>query len=119
VEVRDLVAQDVADYFEALKLHPRNFNNQLSMLRTFFGFCQTRGWLSKHADLLSRVERRFASGSDIEIFTPGELRALLAAAPPRCDLPRHPGVRGSPYRKGRYSVSRIVSLGHKPCSKTW
>jgi integrase len=82
VEVRDLVAQDVADYLEGLKLHPRNFNNQLSMLRTFFGFCQTRGWLSKHADLLSRVERRSASGSDIEIFTPGELRGLLAAAPP-------------------------------------
>jgi hypothetical protein len=43
VEVRDLIAQDVADYFEWLKLHPRNFNNQLSMLRTFFGFCQARG----------------------------------------------------------------------------
>ena len=52
------------------------------MLRTFFGFCQARGWLSKHADLLSGVERRSATGSDIEIFTPGELRALLAAAPP-------------------------------------
>ena len=80
-EVRDLVAQDVADYLEGLKLHPRNFNNHLSMLRTFFGFCQARGWLSKHADLLSRVERRSASDSDIEIFTPRELRALLAAAP--------------------------------------
>ena len=44
VEVRALVAQDVAaDYFDELKLHPRNFNNQLSMLRTFFGFCQARG----------------------------------------------------------------------------
>ena len=28
------------------------------------------------------VERRSGSGSEIEIFTPGELRALLAAAPP-------------------------------------
>ena len=52
------------------------------MLRTFFRFCQARGWLSKHADLLSRVERRSAIGSEIEIFTPGELRGLLAAAPP-------------------------------------
>ena len=82
LEVRQLVAQDVADYLEGLKLHSRSFNNQLSMLRTFFRFCQARGWLSKHADLLSRVERRSATGSDIEIFTPGELRALLAAAPP-------------------------------------
>ena len=82
VEVRNLVAQDVAGYLEELKLHPRNFNNQLSMLRTFFGFCQARNWLSKHADLLSAVERRSASGSDIEIFTPGELRVLLEAVPP-------------------------------------
>ena len=52
------------------------------MLRTFFGFCQARGWLSRHADLLSRIERRSATGSAIEIFTPKELRALLAAAPP-------------------------------------
>jgi integrase len=81
LEVRELVAQDVADYLEGLKLHPRNFNNQFSMLRTFFRFCQARGWLSKHAALLSRIERRSATGSDIEIFTPGELRALLAAAP--------------------------------------
>jgi integrase len=82
LEVRELAAQDVADYLEGLKLHSRSFNNQLSMLRTFFRFCQARGWLSKHTDLLSRIERRSATGSDIEIFTPAELRALLAAASP-------------------------------------
>ena len=82
LEVRELAAQDVADYLEGLKLHSRSFNNHHSMLRTFFRFCQARGWLSKHADLLSSVERRSGSGSEIEIFTPGELRALLAAAPP-------------------------------------
>ena len=82
IEVRELIAQDVADYLEGLKLHSRSFNNHLSMLRTFFRFCQARGWLSKHADLLSRIERRSATGSEIEIFTPGELRSLLAAAPP-------------------------------------
>ena len=50
------------------------------MLRTFFRFCQARGWLSKHVNLLSRVERRSGSGSEIETFTPEELRRLLAAA---------------------------------------
>jgi integrase len=82
IEVRELIAQDVADYLEGLKLHSRSFNNHLSMLRTFFRFCQARGWLSKHSDPLSRIERRSATGADIEIFTPGELRGLLAAAPP-------------------------------------
>ena len=80
VEVRELVPQDVADYLEGLKLRSRSFNNHLAMLRTFFRFCQARGWLSEHADLLSRIERQSATGSDIEIFTPGELRALLASA---------------------------------------
>ena len=83
LEVRELVAQDVADYLEELKLHSRSFNNHLSMLRTFFRFCQARGWLSTHVNLLSRVERRSGSGSDIEIFTPEELRRLLAAASSR------------------------------------
>ena len=83
LEVRELVAQDVADYLEGLKLQPRGFNNHASMLRTFFGFCQARGWLSKHVDLLSRVERRSGSGGEIRIFTPEELRKLLAVASPR------------------------------------
>ena len=83
VEVRDLVAQGVADYLERLKLQPRGFNNHVAMLRTFFRFCQARGWLSKEVDLLSRVELRSGSAGEIEIFTPEELCKLLAASTPR------------------------------------
>jgi hypothetical protein len=39
--------QDVADFLNRLKLQPRGFNNFLLMLRTFFRFCQVRGWLSR------------------------------------------------------------------------
>ena len=81
-EVRQLVAQDIADYLEGLKLSPRSFNNCRASLRTFFRFCVARGWLSKHADLLSRVERRSGSGGEIQIFTPGELRSF-SLRPPR------------------------------------
>jgi integrase len=83
VEVRTLVAQDVGDYLEGLKLQPRGFNNHARVLQTFFRFCQARRWLSKHVDLLSRIERRSGSGSEIEIFTPEELRKLFAAASAR------------------------------------
>lgn len=82
LEVRELVAQDVADYLERLNLHPRMYNNQLSMLRTFLRFCQARGWLSKHEDLLSAAERRSRTQSEIEIFTPGELRRILTVTAP-------------------------------------
>lgn len=82
VEVRQLPPKDVADFLDGLKLQARGFNNFMLMLRTFFRFCQVRGWLSREVDLLGMVEKRTGTASEIEIFTPGELRALLAAAPP-------------------------------------
>ena len=99
VEVRQLPPKDVADFLNGLKLQPRGFNNFVLMLRTFFRFCQARGWLSSEVDLLARVEKRTGPASEIEIFTPGELRALLAAAPPHvAQMPRHPGIRRCAHR---------------------
>jgi integrase len=82
IEVRQLPPKDVADFLDGLKLQARGFKNFALMLRTFFRFCQARGWLSREVDLLAMVEKRTGPASEIEIFTPGELRALLAAAPP-------------------------------------
>lgn len=83
MEVRQLTPQDVADWLAGLNCSPRSFNNFTLALRTFFKFCQSRRWLSKDSDLLAQVERRTGGKSDIEIFTPAELRAILAAASPR------------------------------------
>ncbi|MDD5350753.1 MAG: hypothetical protein PHQ12_11135, partial [Chthoniobacteraceae bacterium] len=83
MEVRQVTPQDVLDWLTELKLSARSYNNYALMLRTFFAFCTTRGWLSKDIDLLSMVERRTGDKSDIEIFTPQELRAIMAAASPR------------------------------------
>jgi integrase len=83
VEARQLSPQDVANYLGKLKLQPRGFNNHGLMLRTFFGFCQARGWLSKDVDLLSRVEKRSGTQAEIEIFTHEELLKLLGTASPR------------------------------------
>lgn len=82
-EVRQLSAQDVADWLEALDVTARTVNNTALLLRTFFGFCQTRQWLSKDVDLMERVTRKTQAKKDIEIFTPSELRKLLHAANPR------------------------------------
>ncbi len=82
-EVRQLSAQDVADWLEDLDVTPRSINNTALLLRTFFGFCQTRQWLSKDVDLMERVTRKNQAKNDIEIFTPPELRKLLDAAIPR------------------------------------
>jgi integrase len=83
VEVRQLSPQDVTDFLDSMKLQARRFNNFALMLRTFFRFCQARGWLSRDVDLLATVEKRTGPSSEIEIFTPEELRKLLGASPGR------------------------------------
>lgn len=83
LEVRQLAPQDVADYLAALKVESRSFNNTILLLKTFFGFCQSRNWLSKDVNLLSLVERKSGTKGEIEIFTPKELRAILEKAKSR------------------------------------
>jgi integrase len=79
-DISALVPDDVARFFDGLKLSPRSYNNFLRTLRTFFGFAQRHGWLSKEADLLARVEKRSENRAPVEIFAPKELTALFGSA---------------------------------------
>jgi integrase len=79
-DVSALVPDDVAAFFEGLRLAPRSYNNFLRAVRTFFLFAQNRGWLSKEVDLLALVEKRSEKRAPVEIFTPAELKALLKNA---------------------------------------
>src|SRR5207249_2503318 len=78
--VSALVPDDVAAFFERLRLSPRSYNNFLRTLRTFLTFAENHGWLSKEIDLLARVERRSETRAPVEIFTPSQLTALLKNA---------------------------------------
>lgn len=82
-DVRQLAPQDVSDFLAALRLSPRSFNNHVLLLRTFFRFCQVRGWLSHDTDLLGGVERRRNATRDIQILSVAEMRKLLAVAQSR------------------------------------
>ena len=79
-DVNAIAPDDVAAFFENLRLSPRSHNNFVRTLRTFFVFAQRHGWLSKEVDLLERVEKRSEKRSPVEIFTPSELAAILASA---------------------------------------
>jgi len=79
-DVSALVPDDVAGFFQRLRLSPRSHNNFLRMLRTFFAFAQRHGWLSKETDLLARVEKRSEKPAPVEIFTPAQLAILLKNA---------------------------------------
>jgi len=79
-DVSAITPDDVAAFFDGLKLSPRSYNNFLRTVRTFFLFAQNHGWLSKEVDLLARVEKRSEKRAPVEIFTPAELTALLKNA---------------------------------------
>jgi len=82
-DVNAITPDDVATFFDGLKLSPRSHNNFLCALKTFFRFAQKHDWLSKEVDLLSRVEKRNGKPIPVEIFTPSELAALLRHASPQ------------------------------------
>jgi len=82
-DVNAIAPDDVAAFFDKLKLSPRSYNNFLRALRTFFAYAQRHDWLSKEADLLSRVETRNEKPTPVEIFTPSELANLLKHASPQ------------------------------------
>ena len=77
-----LTPDDVRAFFSALRLSPRSFNNYRNALGTFFTFAQTRGWLSKEADLLASIDKRKEKAAPVEIFQPSEMAALLKHATP-------------------------------------
>jgi len=79
-DVNAIAPDDVAAFFEHLRLSPRSHNNFLRALQTFFTFAQKHGWLSKEVDLLERVEGRSEKRTPVEIFTPPELAAILGSA---------------------------------------
>jgi integrase len=81
-DVNALTPDDLKAFFEsqATKLSARSHNNFLRTIKTFLRFAQNHGWLSKEADLLSRVEKRSEKPTPVEIFTPTQIAALLKHA---------------------------------------
>jgi integrase len=79
-DVNAISPDDVAAFFENLRLSPRSHNNFVRMLRTFFVFAQKHGWLSEEVDLLERVEKRSEKRTPVEIFMPSELTEILGNA---------------------------------------
>jgi integrase len=132
-DVNQIAPDDVAVFFEHLRLSPRSHNNFALALRTFFRFAQRHGWLSKEVDLLERVERRSEKRAPVEIFTPSELATILGNASPLIapclalgafgglrsaeilrlewsDTDRHPGFIEVAAHKAKTATRRIVPV---------
>ena len=78
--VNDIGADDLREFFQALCLKVRGFNNTVATVSTFFAFCEDRRWLAKGADaeLLADVHRRKEKSVPVEVYTPAEMADLLA-----------------------------------------
>jgi integrase len=134
-DVNTLTPDDLKAFFESrlAGLSPRSHNNFLRTVRTFLGFAQNHGWLSKEADLLARVEKRSEKATPVEIFTPTQLAALLKHASPEfapclalgafaglrseeilrldwSDVERRPGFIEVAAHKAKTAARRIVPL---------
>jgi integrase len=132
-DVNALTPDDVATFFDGLKLSPRSHNNFLCALRTFFRFAQKHDWLSKEVDLLTRVEKHNGKPTPVEILTASELAALLKHASQQIapcvalsafaglraeeimrldwqDIERHPGFIEVAAHKAKTATRRIVPV---------
>ncbi len=81
-EVHAIASTDLRQWLDTLTGSARSRDNARDLLITFFGYCQRNRFLPKGALPTDDIER-FTDGDEggeIQIFTPAEMRSLLAAA---------------------------------------
>ena len=82
-DVSAIAPDDVAVFFDGLKLSPRSHNNFLCALRTFFRFAQKHDWLSKEVDLLVAWKNATGNQHRLKSSRPPSLRHCLNMLPRR------------------------------------
>ena len=80
--IGNITTDEVGAWLRRIGGSPRTFNNYRNALVTLFRFAKKEQWLDEtKITAVERVDREDDEGKDIEIFTPEEMRKLLAAAP--------------------------------------
>ncbi|MBI4328205.1 MAG: site-specific integrase [Chloroflexi bacterium] len=79
-EIASISAAQIEDFLNGLRLSPRSNINFRRVLNTLFEFARRRGCLPQDRDVMAQVEKIRDNGGDIEIYTPEEMKWLLAAA---------------------------------------
>jgi integrase len=79
-QVGNVTTPQIQMWLEALSLSPQSLKNYRTVLHLFFQFCATRGYVHRGFNPVAETEAIRVKASDIEIFTPEELRKLLAVA---------------------------------------
>jgi integrase len=82
VDIAHLTTGDLQLWFDRLDAAPRTVRNLRSAAAGLFRFAEARGYIGKGDNPATATEKiKAKNGDDIEIYSPGELARLLAAAP--------------------------------------
>lgn len=89
----------VEDFFKTLDLSPQSCLNYYRTLDTMFRWAAGRHYLPKEHGLLGKIDKPVADDAEITIWTAGEIRRLLDAAPagflPALALQSFAGIRSA------------------------
>lgn len=81
-DLADVTPEQIRTWADGHDWGARSRFNTLSQLRTLFTFARARGFYAREEDALAGVEFAKGAGGAIGIFTPPEMRRLLAGARP-------------------------------------
>jgi integrase len=74
----DVTGDLIEDFLQSLKLSARSRNNFIRAIRTLVEFAIRKRYLPKDWEELDALERHTEASETIALFTPGELRTILA-----------------------------------------
>ena len=104
---------DVEAWLRGRDWSPRTRNNFRNTLQTLFNFAKGKRYLPKEHDELEAVSVAKERQEEIEIYTPAELREILAAAEPRMVpfivLGAFAGVRHAEIQRLEWSDVRLAA----------
>ncbi len=100
IQIAAVTGAALQKWLDGLRLGPQSVKNFRTVLRTLFGFAEARGYIARGLNPVEATEAVKARNKDaVEIYSPGELARLLAAAPedfrPLVALGAFAGVRSA------------------------
>ena len=82
VDIDEVTTAQIEDFLSNLKGSGRTQFNYGRLIGTLFAFAETRHYLPKDSNPFDDVDNDFEDTGKIEVFTPDEMRKLMAAARP-------------------------------------
>jgi len=81
VDISTVTTADLQRWIDGLKVAPQTSKDFRTVLHTLFSFAESRGYIFKGGNPVAGTEKISSNGGTIQIFTLGEIIALLNAAP--------------------------------------